>query len=547
MRRQTAAPRVMTSERWWLVVVAAFAVVGVLLRVAYVNSFPGLNPDEVETSLQWFRESPIFFYRGPSRPLLSPIAPILLWPIAPFVDPAPWVVRLPALLAGISVLPVTFLVVRRLFGTSTSRLVTCLACTSPILIAYSRVGWDPEFIPIVTIAVLGFAYRGRFAWAGALFLLLTLIHPTAAFVIPLAAAPWLMDRWRSTARTRHGAIQRAGLVAGCAVAYIPIVIAVSATFHGIALPSEAAELSGMLAQRLMDVRGLLEFVGGFLNVVTGPAIYATFLGSDTSAPPAWFVMTLGLVASAGTYRLWRQNRRHEVAIVVALAAGLLAQYIAMGTVVVEVARERHFLWAVLPALMSLTFLLRGAFQWRRLGDRSLVAAVVLGWLGAGWFVVSYLSPFIRTGGVSPVLDYRSAVPQPKIQVLETIRANRQFPESRAEVFVGESRLHLGLLYLASKDERLTINTLGLVLYDNFQTADEPGLIQLFERFAQEPRDVFFVDYDWDRLPGQIREIHQISARPAAQVVAPWTLHELRNVTTTSGDPLIKVWRLQNAP
>lgn len=519
--------------------------IGALLRCYHVNVFPGLNPDEVEIALQWFRDHPIYWYVAPSgRPHVNPLGPILLWPFAMFASPAPWVVRMPAVLAGLALLPVTLVVMRRAFGRSAALLATLLVSSAPILIAYSRLGWDPAFVPLLTALAVGFAFERRWGWASASLLLLALIHPTAAFVLPLVAAPIANHLWCRASGSRHLVLQRVGLGLASGTSYAVVVLVILASVEEIPLRLEnVPELFRLVSARLGDGQGAAEFASGYWHALEGSLIYVGFLGGHVPPATIWPAIVLSVVAAAGVYLLWRQGRFDEVTIVAALLISLLAQYLAQGTEAASELHERYLLWAAVPSCLALGFMLQAFFAW--LGAPGWAPVVALG-LSVFWmesFYTSYLRPFERQGGTSAVLDYRSAVPQPREQVLRVIRSHRQYPATAAKVFVGESRLDLGLVYLASRDDTLDIRNLGRMFYGYYQRDDQPDLLRSYEEYASTPRDVFFVDYAWENLEGSVQENQVNAGRPVAAVVTPWTAYELQTVRTTDGRPLLRVWRL----
>jgi hypothetical protein len=532
VQRQPSEPRgqCARTERLWSAVTCAVVGTGSLLRCYQINAFPGLNPDEVEIALQWFRHPVIYWYVAPSgRPQVNPLELILLWPFAAFAAPAPWVVRMPAVLAGLLLLPVTFVVMSKAFDRSTATLATLLVSSAPVLIAYSRLGWDPAFIPVVTALAIGFAFRRRWVWTSVSMMLLALIHPTAVFLIPIVAAPLIVQLWRCSDASQHRALWPVGLTL---VSIASVVLAIAASDLRIALET--------MAHRLGDVWSAAEFASGYWHVLEGSLIYVGFLGGRTPPPALGTGLVFITVCASGTYLLWRQGRVDAATLLVTLPFALFAQYLTMGAQPSSELHERYVLWAVVPSCLAIGFVIQAVCA--RLQVPSLVVALVLSLFWMGSFYSNYLQPFEHTGGTSVALSYRSAIPQPREQVLAVIRSLRQYPATNAKVFVGESRLHLGLMYLASQDKGLDIRNLGSVFYWHFQSDDRPDLLKSYEQYDSRPYDVFFVDYAWEELEGGVQGVPE-AGRPVATVVAPWTARELQAIHTPDGRPLLKIWRL----
>ena len=523
----------------WFGIMCVVVGIGVLLRCYRINLFPGLNPDEVEITLQWFRHPVIYWYVAPSgRPQVNPLEPILLLPFS-FAAPAPWVVRMPALLAGLLLLPVTFVSVRKAFDWWAAIIATLLVSSAPVLIAYTRLGWDPAFVPVVTALALGFAFRRDWIWATVSIVLLALIHPTTVFLIPIVAAPLICQLWNCAATSHYRALWRVGLTLVVITSMLVIVLPFAVYASHLRILSALKTV----AHRLGDLWSAAEFASGYWQVLDGSLIYIAFLGGRTLPLALWAGPVFVISCASGAYLLWRQGRVDAATLLVTLPLALFAQYLAMGPSVSLVLNERYILWAVVPSCIAIALMIYAVCARLRVPNASPVIALLLSLFWMGSFYTNYLQPFEHTGGRSAVLDYRSAIPQPREQVLAAIRSHRLYPATKAKVFVGECRLHLGLLYLALHDKDLDIRNLDLVCYRHFQSDDRTDLLKSYEQYELQPRDVFFVDYAWEQLDQPNAELLQASTKPVASRVAPWSAHELQVITTLGGHPLLKIWRL----
>lgn len=543
----TVTARWERAARWPFWGACLVLAAGVVFRLYRLDVFPGLDPDEVEGALAWFRDEPVLWYVYPSgRPHLNPLAPFVLWPFAALADPSAWVVRMPAVLAGLALLPATFVLVRRAFSATAALPATLLVAAAPFLIAYSRQGWDLAYVPVFTAIALGLAYQRRLRTTMAALTGLALIHPTAAFVGILAAAPFVVDLWRRATQTASPGVWRAGLAAACLLLYAAVTLALSAFTSEV--PLRPGHVSGLvrLAVDRLAAPGLVDlFAGASWHALTGPQIYAEFLGSAVPGGRVWPAAALAALWALGVFVFRRDRRHNALVLLVALPAALLAQYVAIGQPDLLVPwKVRYFLWSAVPACWLLACVIDAAFSRWSPRQAALPVAVVISSLWLASFYGSYLRPLATGGGQSASLDYRAATVQPRAQVLDIVRSQRT-GDAPATLFAGEGRLHLGLLYLASGDASVHVRNLGRPYYQTQQ--DDAGHLQALYDMDAGDRfdvvDVFFVDYTWGEVPGTLREIHAEAARPAAGVVAPWQLEEVGRVTTSGGAPLLTVWRL----
>lgn len=503
-----------------------------------------MNPDEVEIVLQWFRGDPIYWYLAPSgRPHINPLAPLLLFPFATTAEPAIWVVRMQALLAGVAVLPLVFLQASRLFDRSTALYATLLVGSLPAHIAYSRLGWDPAFVPLTSAAAVFFAYRRRWLWMCGAAALLVLIHPVSVLILPVLAAPIVADL---LVRTDHSGRSRARglLIAGSVVAYVLLILVALRLFAGGASVPGGPTTVGAVLARASDATAITEFLSGFWRIMFGSLVYAGFAGGGDGLPSLWPGRLLACVWVAGAWLLARRQRRLELAMLVGLGLALFAQYLVQDTMPVLVLNERYVLWALVPACLVLLALIEatGALTGLQRFTPVVVSLLTIFWLGSFWLF--YLRPFETSGGSSLVLDYRTSNPEPKVQVLDVVQRERRHPELPSLLFVGETRLELGLLYLASARTDIEVKNLGYVGYRYYQEDDHSDLAEAYGRYADRPQDVFFVDYAWDDgLSGSAPFIPPPVRSSLEKVTAPWKADRIRTIHTPDGRALIVVWRL----
>jgi len=536
----------LNRQRTLGILTVACVAAGVVWRGFGLGTFPGLDPDEVEGVLAWFRDPPILWYVYPTgRPHLNPLAPLLHWPFHMLMAPSAWGVRMPGLIAGLCAIPIAFFALRRAFGARTAALTTMLVSAAPFLVAYSRQAWDLAYVPAFAALIIGTAFAGRPRLTAALVAFGVLVHPTMVCVVPIAAAPTVVDLWRRSTGSSRSVRLRSLLAFGALLTYAAVFLGLM--LFAAKLPLRVESLSLLLRDiqdRASDWTLIQTFFSCFWHAMAGDLVYAEFLGGDMQLDAVWpaIATTAFFVASAGL--LWKQGRTDRLVFLVALLLGVAGQFITVGNYDLLIPlKERYFLWAALPVCVALVFFLEAVTE--RLGAPVLSAVAVLA-LTVTWFVsfqIGYFSPFSRWGGESASLDYRTAPVQPKARVLEIVAQNRRSPEGPAWLFVGEPRLELVLEYLASADPSVRVLNLGRVLYQH----QRDNQSDLGAGDVTGSSNVFFVDYLWQEVTGEIREVHALSERTVESAVAPWKAERIGTVTTTAGSPLFGVWRLSLPP
>ncbi len=113
---------------------------------------------------------------------------------------APWAIRMPVLLAGLALIPVAYLLAKRIYGISVALIAASLVAAAPILIYYSVTARGYILVSLFTILVLtlGFyliRHRNLFAW-----ILLIVFITLGFYTLPIMLYPfgilltWLVMR-----------------------------------------------------------------------------------------------------------------------------------------------------------------------------------------------------------------------------------------------------------------------------------------------------------------------------------------------------------------
>ncbi|HVZ78769.1 MAG TPA: glycosyltransferase family 39 protein [Gemmatimonadaceae bacterium] len=207
---------------------------GVLLRLAYLR-----QPMRYDESVTWlyFIGKPwhvaVSSYPFPNNHLLYTLLAKVTSAVAPGT---PWAMRIPAFLAGVAVLPLTYAVGRTLFSTHAAAIGTALVAASTPLALYSTNARGYSMVDVAFLALLLLLARARDGraspglWAGVaavsaagLIAVPTMLYPLGAAVLWFTLVQALerpQDAWRRLAPLA-AALVAAAVVA--LLAYQPII------------------------------------------------------------------------------------------------------------------------------------------------------------------------------------------------------------------------------------------------------------------------------------------------------------------------------------
>ena len=209
--------------------VAAPTLLAVALRAAFVNQ--PMRYDEA-LSFNEFASRPLYyglsFYPDPNNHLLNTLLVHVAWGA---LGNQPWVLRLPAFVGGVLLVPATYALGRLLYGRGAALLGAALVAVSSYLVEYSTNsrGYTLQalaFVVVLTLAVMA----GRRRALGVL-LLAVLVAAAGAYALPtmlygvaIAACVLLVERHRAALRPAHLVV--GGLLLGLLVSvlYLPVMV-----------------------------------------------------------------------------------------------------------------------------------------------------------------------------------------------------------------------------------------------------------------------------------------------------------------------------------
>lgn len=167
---------------------AIVTAIGMAVRVRYL--FEPLRYDEAFTYVDYAMRPVRAFLQDYSWPNNHLFHTLLVHASTRLFGPAPWAIRLPALIAGILVIPATALLFRRLFDETVGLIAAGLVAASSILIEYSVNARGYSIQVLLFLCMLGLALhlRRRASLAG--WTALVLLASVSFFTIPTTLYPF---------------------------------------------------------------------------------------------------------------------------------------------------------------------------------------------------------------------------------------------------------------------------------------------------------------------------------------------------------------------
>jgi hypothetical protein len=436
--------------------VAAGAAVVVAVAVAFrlhaLGRLPGINGDEA-----WYGVLAAGL-GGPHphgwlTPSGNPPAPFqlgLLALLSRLAPPSFALLRVPAVLASLGQMALTFVVARRHLPRDVAIVALLLTAALPVEIAYARFGWDPSHSGLVAVAALHFALVRRLPALLALFALAVWVHPTNVFLGPWLVAALVFGEadWRRAAR-------RAGIAAAVGGAGLLVaLIVVGAVGH-------AGGSAAAVLRRLCDPRQWARFARAFVELLDGQTVFTYVTGAGYGAARAPIDLAVGalivIVVARGGRRL--TGRPRELGLVVGWLATVVAFHVFAGPDALRPHVERYGLCLMVPTIVALSILAVEAAA--GLGALVATAAVSVALLGAFWR--GYFVALETTGSTSHETFWTGPV-EPKAEAFRRIEAATG---GRATRVVADGYwLYWPLAYLA--------HDTALDVRDAERLDDEPG-------------------------------------------------------------------------
>ncbi len=293
----TRALRGLVSERsamGWLV---ALTLVGLGIRLWFLNQ--PMRYDEAHTYLAFVlpRNMRLFFYGVPNNHVAHTL---MVWASTALLGGDPWAIRLPAFLAGVLLVPGSYLGARLVFG-GRGLLAAGLAAASSYLVLFSTNARGYSILALVTLSLVvltPYVVRTRSLFGGLLCALLAavglytipvMLFPMAMLLLWALALAYLDGGWPNVWRIGWRA---AGLVAICAgmtlVLYAPVLVMTGG--------------EAVFANQYVTSRPMSEVLAMLPNTLL------TTWGRFSRDVPAPVTALLGVSMGVGVVALWKRNR-----------------------------------------------------------------------------------------------------------------------------------------------------------------------------------------------------------------------------------------------
>jgi hypothetical protein len=406
-----------------------------LLRVIDLNNLPGFNADEAwyGVQIERFQASlPVILQAPSGRLSANPFLVAVLAPLQVVVGPAIWVLRVPAVLAGVLTVWLAFVGLRPVWGRGVALSTAVILACLPINIAYSRFGWDPSLLAPFLVMAIALAGAGRWLIAVLAMVAAVVVHPTAILTLPLiwclvlgagrAPAGWWGRlaplRWVGFAVTSAGLIALSRLLAD--------------TNHS---SSQSLSLG-----RITDHDW--KFTSTLFSLFSGRSVHNYFVSSGVISKP-WLILERGalLVTLAAlivgllvalTQRIWR-----DVGLLIGTSISAVLLHLSLAAPVVLPGHGRYAVFIVPSAVLSFVVAMRHSValitsRYSRsrpatgaIGGGTgpaMMATLALGVALLAVTMTAYFQPLRHRGSTTNEAFLTAAV-DPKQQVWEIISAN----------------------------------------------------------------------------------------------------------------------------
>ncbi len=397
----------------WLIVAAA-----ALLRIWDIGRVPGMNGDEAwyGVQVQQLLAGRPIDWRTPTNNVPGLLQIGSLWLLHSVFPPSLLLLRIPALLSSLGAMAMAYAVGRRFFGARAGMAALLLTACFPVAIAYARLGWDPSHSPLLVLIATYAALARRRLLSALVFAFALTNHPATVFVAPFLTLVLLgVERQRSGWR---GALKDAALYAGLLLLAIlfSLLLSVGATAYLDA---------GKSAARLVDLGQALEYLLGYLRLLSGDTIYR-FVDNAGIGPVRLVVDGIALalisaIAVAGLLALRRRSDWRAIGLAFGWLASLAALYIVTGPWALSPGLER-FAFPMIPlTALALAVLVDAWFanDGRKWAFQPLMAAIAVPMLAG--YCLFYLRP-LDSGAARPTPAFWTGRPEPHKAAFDRIAA-----------------------------------------------------------------------------------------------------------------------------
>ncbi len=401
-------------------------VAALIFRFWGLENIPGINADEADYGvrvLDLLSGTAGISLRTNTGNILNPFYTGILFILQPFLPTSFWVLRLPALITGIALIPTSYLLVRNLYGHRTALTVALLTACLPVNLAYSRFGWDTSQTTFACLLILYLAMTRKWIWLSIAGFASFLIHPTNIFLIPAAVAPLLSNLMASERKTSgkiHLVIILITFSTACALALLVI---------NPDIFRAAAILLPQALENLFNIRGWLRFFFNCIQLLTGTTTFRYICGSGYGSVQLFtdglFAALFLALLARGWMTLRASKKRREMSFIIGLFLSMSLFYLVTGNFAIEQPYERYALFLVMPALLAIGILLSSIYEGSAQNERKMIRYVCLSCL---FFLISFVLYYFvflyQTGGEAEI-SFRTNTVEPKKAAFNLIMENAE--------------------------------------------------------------------------------------------------------------------------
>lgn len=408
----------------------SFLALAFVTRTIWLGNIPGINGDEA-----WYgimaRCGFDLSMRTPTGnfPNVFYLVPqIILHKIFP---PSFILLRAVSLLSGLALVVVGSWMIGRKHGRRAALYFTMLCAGMPVLVAYSRFGWDVSQTGLAAVFLVLFSLSKNWVSAAVMLAVAFIIHPSNLFLvfIPVNLAVVEFRSQHESLVTKRVAVSHVArallflLLVLCVALFKMHWLSYIVSLLGMdqALSTARQMLQGGIVDRILSLEGWIKLAVLFGDLISGVTMYRYLAGpiSDLSAAihSALFWLLIIPTIVCGVRVSTRRGDYQLMALLIGVFLGLVMMYVLFGTYPISPHYERYSQFLVIPAVVLFVLCL---MELRPRVSTPLCMFVAVFWLVS--LTMHYFLPFHSTGGLSHQA-FRTAKIEPKQQVIDYIIAN----------------------------------------------------------------------------------------------------------------------------
>ena len=434
-----------------------YFLLAVLIRLIWLDHVPGINGDEA-----WYGvmvAQPINLQiRTPTGNLLNVFYLIPLFFTQKLFEPHLWILRSISTLSGITLIGSGYFLLRRSWGTRSAYLFLILSTSMPILVAYSRFGWDASQTGLASLFLIYFSLKKKWKSAMMMQVLSMIVHPTNIFLIFIPSVLFLLNLSdNAQARIKKFLVM---LILGVLLALSSFYLV--NTIDWFTTHSDIMVVENLLETKSIEILGRLTSVSGWKNLfvlygdlISGATIYKYIVGPISNLTKTFhFIFFWIFILPIILYGCWMEIRRQQLqatGIFLGGGLGLVTLYLLVGTYPLSPNYERYSQFLVVPTIF---LLIRGLDMFSSIKAPYIIAIFIsVFWIVS--VILNYFVPLRLTGSVSH-RTFRTASIEPKEQVANFILEQTQESTRNIVVLAEDWWLTMPVKYLLSNHKNISV-------------------------------------------------------------------------------------------